>query len=110
MATVFKSTQQINVGTSPVNVLVTPAGKVNVLIDVSCANILAAQVKGTILLNNTSTDANMIKDGPIPPGGAMVVSGAPRKIAMTAGHTLKAVCDTPAGMDVVVSYLEQDQV
>src|SRR5262245_354431 len=112
MASPFKRIAAINVGTAPVDVGTVPVGKVWVLIDVTCANVNAAnaEVKGTVqhVLVSGPTTANLIKNGPVPTGAAMVVVGAPRKVTMIAGDILRAVCDTAASLDIVASYLEQD--
>ncbi|HJS44146.1 MAG TPA: hypothetical protein VJ755_11785 [Gemmatimonadales bacterium] len=110
MASTFKRAVAANVGATPVTVLTAPASKVLTLIDVSCANVeaAAAEVLGTVHTVAGGVTARLIKDGPIPAGGAMVVVGAPRKVVMIATDTLVATCDTANGMDVTVSYLEQD--
>jgi hypothetical protein len=108
MASPFKRVSAINVGVAPVDVATVPALKVWTLIDCTCANLLATEVKGTVLHVQGANIPNLIKNGPIPTGSAMVVVGAPRKVVMIAGDVLRAVCDTAAGMDVVASFLEQD--
>lgn len=106
----FKRALSVNVGAAPVAVLTVAVGKVCTLIDCSCANVEpgGTDVKGTVRQVAGATTANLIKDGPVPVGGAMVVVGAPRKVVMLAGDQLTALCDKAAGMDVAVSYLEQD--
>ena len=108
MASPFKRSAAINVGVAPVVVYTVPALKVSTLIDCSCANVAAAAVKGTVRQVEGATTVNLIKDGPIPLGGAMVVVGGPRKVVMLAGDQITALCDTALGMDVAISYLEQD--
>jgi hypothetical protein len=112
MASVFKSTAAVNVGVGNVTVLTCPALKMITLIDCSCANVeaTAAEVKGTVkhVLAAGPTTAHLIKNGPVPGGSAMVVVGAPRKVVLVAGDKIDAICDKAAGMDVTVSYLEQD--
>jgi hypothetical protein len=110
MASPFKRTGAASVGTGVVTVATVPAAKVWVLIDASCANVNASglQVKGTLRHVQGGTTINLVKDGPIPNGSAMVVVGAPRKVAMLAGDQITALCDTAASMDVALSYLEQD--
>src|SRR5262245_18729447 len=104
----FDRALSINVGAAPVTVFTVPAGKVRTLIDCSCANVAAAEVKGTVRQVAGATTANLIKDGPVPVGASMVVVGAPRKVVFKAGDQLVAVCDTANGMDVATSFLEQD--
>ena len=110
MASTFKRAVAANVGTTPVTVLTAPASKILTLIDVSCANVEPGltEVKGTVHTVAGAVVARLIKDGPVPAGGAMVVVGAPRKVVMIAADTLVATCDKATGMDVTVSYLEQD--
>jgi len=110
MPSTFRSVVAINVGASPVDVLTVAAGKVCTLIDCSCANVEPGktQVLGTVRHIIGATTAHLIKEGPIPYGGSMVVVGAPRKVVLAAGNKLQALCDTANGMDVTVSYLEQD--
>lgn len=106
----FDRALSINVGAAPVTVFTVPVGKVRTLIDCSCANVNAAgtEVKGTVRHVAGATTANLVKDGPVPIGSAMVVVGAPRKVVLKAGDQLVALCDTANGMDVSTSFLEQD--
>lgn len=110
MASTFKRAVSANVGTVPVTLLTVPASKVATLIDVSCANVEPGntEVKGTVHTVAGGVIARLIKDGPVPKGSAMVVVGAPRKVVLMTTDTLVAVCDKATGMDVTVSYLEQD--
>lgn len=106
----FKRALKNNVGVAPVTVLTVAVGKVCTLIDCSCANVDpgATEVKGTVQQVAGAITVNLIKAGPVPVGGAMVVVGAPRKVVMEAGDQLVAVADKANGIDVAVSYLEQD--
>lgn len=110
MASPFKRTGAANVGLSPVDVITVPALKVYTLIDCSCSNVepSSLEVKGTVQHVMGGTTAHLIKAGPVPAGSAMVVVGAPRKVVLIAGDILRFVCDKATGMDVTVSYLEQD--
>lgn len=110
MPSPFKRTAAINVGASPVTVATVPALKVWTLIDCSCANVEPGktQVLGTVRHVQGATTANLIKDGPIPYGSAMVVVGGPRKVVMLAGDQLVALADKASAFDISASYLEQD--
>jgi hypothetical protein len=106
----FKRTGAANVGVGAVVVYTVPALKVATLIDVACANVEpgGTEVKATVRQIEGATTINLVKDGPVPPGSSMVVSGAPRKVVMAAGDQLTAICDKANGFDIAVSYLEQD--
>ena len=106
----FRRAVANDVGLAPVNVLTVAAGKVATLIDVSCANVEpgATEVKGTVQQVAGATTIHLIKNGPVPVGGAMVVVGGPRKVVLQAGDSLVAVADKATGLDVAASYLEQD--
>ena len=110
MASPFKSTGAANVGTGVVTIGTVPASKVWTIIDLSCANVEPGntEVKGTVRHIKGANTYHLIKDGPIPKGGAMVVVGAPRKVSLAAGESITALCDKATGMDVTLSYLEQD--
>ena len=110
MPSPFKRIASANVGVGAVDVGVVPALKVWTLIDATCANVNAAktQVLGTVRQVLGATTTHLVKDGPIPYGGSMVVVGAPRKVVLIAGDKIQALCDTANGMDVTLSYLEQD--
>ena len=110
MASPFKRTASVNVGTAPVDVLTVAALKVCTLIDASCANVEpgALQVLATVQSVQGATVAHLIKNGPVPAGSAMVVVGGSRKVVLVAGDKIRAVCDKANGMDVTLSYLEQD--
>ena len=44
----------------------------------------------------------------MPKGSAMIVVGAPRKVVMQTGRSTSALCGKATGIDVTLSYLEQD--
>ena len=110
MPSPFKRVAAANVGVAAVDVATVPAAKVWTIIDATCANVEPGktQVLGTVRQVLGATTTHLVKEGPVPYGGSMVVVGAPRKVVLIAGDKIQALCDKANGMDVTVSYLEQD--
>jgi hypothetical protein len=110
MASPFKRKIAANVGVAPVVVYTVPALKVATLIDVTCANVEATGLNtlATVQQITGGGTINLIKNGPVPTGGAMVVVGEPRRVVMEAGDQLSVVASVAASIDVAASFIEQD--
>ena len=95
----FKSYQSTSV-TTETTVLTGPASTETTVIGLSIANTSASAATASVKLNT----AYMVKDAPIPVGGALVVVGGDQKLVVEATDTLAVISDVT--VDVITSTLE----
>tara|TARA_B100000315_G_C14372350_1_gene493575 strand:+ start:251 stop:589 length:339 start_codon:yes stop_codon:yes gene_type:complete len=84
-----------------------PATKTSIILEVDIANKYSTDITVNVLISDSSggNDAFIVKEAPIPLGGALkVVSG--QKIVLETGDALKAATSVATGADAVVSILE----
>ena len=84
-----------------------PANKTSIILEVDIANKYSTDITVNVLISDSSggSDAFIVKEAPIPLGGALkVVSG--QKIVLETGDALKAATSVATGADAVVSILE----
>ena len=60
-----------------------------------------------IIKANTSFQAHIIKDAPIPVGGALIVIGGDQKVVLEAADEMRVKGGASASLSAVVSILEQ---
>lgn len=99
MPNVFKSYQSVGV-TTEATVFTGPTSTETTVIGLSVANTSTSAATASVKLNS----AHLVKDAPIPVGGALVVVGGDQKVAVEAADTLKVSSDVT--VDVVTSTLE----
>ena len=100
-----------NIGTTA-----TAVGGYQVLLDVqttaiglSLANVSASQVTATVTLNTQAGDTvHIIKDAPIPSGGALIPIGGDMKVVMEHNDQIKVTSDTASSIDAILDILEID--
>lgn len=102
----FKNALAAAVDTSDVSLITGAASVATTVIGMTLANITADQVKASVKLTSGATTCYLVKDAPIPVGGALVVIGGDQKLVLETGDILKVVCDTANGVNAVASYLE----
>jgi hypothetical protein len=78
-----------------------PAGTTSVTIGLTVANIVATQIKVTVLMSGV----HIIKDAPIPANSALSVLDG--KIILEAGDDIVIISNEAASTDVILSVLEQ---
>ena len=77
------------------------------IIGMTIANIVSSVISvGVKLVDNSANETWLVKDAPIPTGGALVVVGGDQKVVMETGDIIKVISNTASSMDVVMSYLE----
>jgi len=77
------------------------------IIGMTVANIVSSVISvGVKLVDNSANETWLVKDAPIPTGGALVVVGGDQKVVMETGDIIKVISNTASSMDVVMSYLE----
>tara|TARA_Y100001937_G_scaffold118871_1_gene173797 strand:+ start:1089 stop:1397 length:309 start_codon:yes stop_codon:yes gene_type:complete len=101
MAQVFKNYTQASIGTSPATVYTVAGGTTAIVIGLNLANRTA----NTITASAQIGSVYIIKDAPIPSGGALSVLEG--KIIAEAGDTVVITSDTASSTDAIVSVLEQ---
>ena len=69
----------------------------------------ASQITVTVTLNTQAGDTiHIIKDAPIPSGGALIPIGGDQKVVMEHNDQIKVVSDTASSVDAILSILEID--
>lgn len=106
MSDLLKSYGTKNVGTAPVSVYSTPAGKTAVAIGANIANILDVTINVTIQLNKAGNLYTILRKVYIPPNCAYIWSGADQKIILDPTDSFIVTSDVAASCDVIVSVSE----
>ena len=100
MATTFKGYESTGITTSTV-VYTAPALTTSTAIGMTVANTSASTATVSVMKNL----AYLVKDAPVPVGGALVVIGGDQKTVLETGSTLTVV--SSGTVDVVLSVMEQ---
>jgi hypothetical protein len=112
MANTFLSETQIGVGTASVTILTCPASTQTTIIGLSVANTVASEIKVSVQLqahfrtSGAEDNVYLVKNAPIPVGGALVVVGGDQKVVMEPGDKITVVSDTASSADVLLSHLD----
>ena len=108
MATAFKNSINGIIGTESRRIYKCPAGTTATVIGLSLANISGSEATGNVIIKaNTSFQAHIIKDAPIPVGGALVVIGGDQKVVLEAADEMRVKGGASSSLSAVVSVLEQ---
>ena len=99
MANTFKSYQNTSV-TTEVTVLTGASATQTTVIGLSAANTAAVPAYVSVKLNT----AYLVKDAPVPVGGALVVVGGDQKVVVETSDTVKI--SSTQTVDVITSTLE----
>lgn len=99
MANTFKSHQSTSV-TTEATVLTGPAATETTVIGLSIANTGTSAATVSVKLNT----AYIVKDAPVPVGGALVAVGGDQKLVVESTDTIKVTSDVT--VDVITSVLE----
>ena len=107
MANAFKNRTLRQVGTSPVDVgAVVASSTETTLIRMTLANVTSGVINVTVQLINGGTTTHIVKDAPIPTGGALVAVGGDQKIVLITGDKVTITSNTASSCDVIMSFLE----
>jgi len=107
MANTFKLVTDTAVGTSAASVYTVPSATSTTIIGLNLANILSNSITVSVQIDNNDGDnIYVVKDAPVPVGGAMVAVGGTQKIVMNASDVLKVTASEASAVDVAVSILE----
>lgn len=108
MANTFKRKLSRSIGTSLTAVgSYTVASSTQVtVIGLAVANTSSSQVLVDATVNDGSNDTYLIKQAPVPAGGALVIIGGDQKVVLETNDSIKVKSDTASSVDVVMSILE----
>ena len=105
----FKSKVTANIGTSgsPSTVSATVSScTTHTLVGLSLANTTAANITVSAKLVKADTsNAFLVKDATVLPGGALAIVGGDQKLVLEAGDSVTAYASAGTSADAVVSYL-----
>ena len=107
----FKRKISAGIGTTA-----TAVGGYSVLLDIqttaiglALANVTGSQITVSVTLNTQAGDTiHIIKDAPIPSGGALVPIGGDMKVVMEHNDQIKVTSDTASSIDAILDILEID--
>ena len=108
MANTFKRKLSRSIGTSltAVGSYTVSASTEVTVIGLVVSNTTASQVLVDATLNDGSNDTYLIKQAPVPSGGAIVIVGGDQKVVLETNDSIKVKSDTASSVDVVMSILE----
>ncbi len=105
----FKSKVTANIGTSgsPSTVSATvSSGTTHTLVGLSLANTTAANITVSAKLVKADTsNAFLVKDATVLPGGALAIVGGDQKVVLEAGDSITAYASAGTSADAIISYL-----
>ena len=76
------------------------------IVGITVANVHSSQITVEVYINDGSNDIHIVKDAPIPAGGALQVLDGGAKIVMVSGDALKVKSNTASSADVWVSVVD----
>ena len=76
------------------------------IVGITVANVHTAQITVEVYINDGSNDIHIVKDAPIPVGGALQVLDGGAKIVMQSGDILNVISDTASSADVWISVVD----
>ena len=104
MAQNFRRYTSNDVGTSAATLFT--ADSYDTVVGISVANITGSAVIASVYINDGTNDIYLVKDAPIPSGGALQVLDGGAKFVVQSGDALKVVSDTASSLDVWVSTVD----
>lgn len=109
MANIFETFTSRAVGTSltAVGSHTVGSGTTETIIGLTVSNITGSAVNINVVYNDGSNDTYIVKNAPVPSGGALTPIGGDQKIVLTVGDSLKVSSNTASSIDAVMSLLQQ---
>jgi hypothetical protein len=105
MANAFKSYVSSSIGTSIVTIITSTAS--TTIIGCSLANVASVAITASAYVQKSGGGtAYIVKNAPIPVGGALVVIGAEQKVVLEVGDMIKVISNTVGSVDSLISTLE----
>ena len=107
MANAFKNRVLQSVGASPTDVgAVVASSTETTLIGMTVANRVSSVISVDVQLHDGSNSTYIVKAGPVPVGGSLIVVGGDQKIVLNVGHKIIVTSNTASSADVIMSFLE----
>jgi len=108
MANTFTRKLSTNIGTvlTAVGGYTVGAATQTTVIGITVSNTSGLTVNIDVTLNDGTTDFYIVKDAPVPAGGALVPIGGNQKIVMITGDSMKVNSSAASSVDAVLSILE----
>jgi len=108
MANTFKRKLSRSIGTTltAVGSYTVAASTQVTVIGLAVSNTSSAQVLVDATVNDGTNDTYLIKQAPVPSGGALVIIGGDQKVVLETNDSIKVKSDTASSVDVVMSILE----
>jgi len=109
MANVFETFTSRGVGVSltAVGSHTVASGTTETIIGLTVSNVTGSAVNVNVAYNDGSNDTYIVKNAPVPSGGALTPIGGDQKIVLTVGDSLKVSSNTASSIDAVMSLLQQ---
>jgi len=104
MAQNFRRYTSNAVGTSAATLFT--ADSYDTVVGIHVSNILTSQITVSVYINDGANDIYLVKDTPIPVGGALQVLDGGAKFVVQSGDALKVISDTASSSDVWVSCVD----
>ena len=104
MAQDFERDKARNVGTSASTLRT--ANSDDAIVGINVANTTTSQITIDVFIHDGSNDFYIVKNAPVPTGGAIQVLDGGAKIVMVSGDALKVKSNTASSADVWVSVVD----
>ncbi len=108
MANFFKRFLSSGIGTAAtaIGAYVVPANNTATIIGLSVSNTSITDVDVSINVDASGVDYFIVKNAPIPSGGALVAVGGDQKVVLEAGDSIEVTSNVSSSVDAVMSILE----
>ncbi len=108
MANTFtrKVSRDIGTALTAVGSYVVGSSTQTTVIGLTVANTSSSTVNNDVTLNDGANDTYVVKDAPVPVGGALVPIGGNQKIVLITGDSIKVNSSAASSVDAVLSILE----
>jgi hypothetical protein len=104
----FLQKTSLDIGTSVVSIggYTVPASTQTIVIGLTVSNKTTSTIQVSISYYNGTTDAYVVKNASIVPGGSIVAAGGNQKIVMAAGSSVRVISSAATSADAIMSILE----
>jgi len=108
MAQNFRRYTLNNVGTTPAGAPgdSTTFDSYDTVVGINLANITTSTVNASVYINDGTNNVFILKDAPIPVGGALQVLDGGAKIVVQSGDTMYVYSDTADSVDAWISVVD----
>lgn len=108
MANSFKRFLSASIGISATKIgaYTVPANNTATVIGLSVSNRSNTDVDVSINVDATGVDYFIVRNAPIPSGGALVAVGGDQKVVLEAGDSIEVTSNVASSVDAVMSILE----